>query len=120
MGQGLGCCELAYYNQCNTNMGLSYALCCCSCWLWAPKDIELLRGNQCVRTGGCSEGYGGSCFCMASYCCPPEFLKIFSVRESIANRRGQILDVIVSDAHGPANIINQFAGQPLSNRQLNH
>jgi len=56
----------------------------------------------------------------ANYCCPPEYLKLFSVRESIGARRGQILDLIVSDANGPANIIQQFAGQPLSNRHLNH
>lgn len=70
MGQGLGCCECLYYNQCHTCMGLSVGMLCCGCWMCAPQGINDLRGPNCCQFG-CNQGYGGSCFCVSAYYCAP-------------------------------------------------
>jgi hypothetical protein len=113
MCQGLGCCDCIYYNQCHSCIGLSAAMFCCSCWLCVPEALSHLRVPGCCKCEF-NQGCGYSCFCIAEYCCIPNYLREYSIWSSIGEKRGLIYDLYISKQ---AIVQKEFRG-PESNRNL--
>ena len=99
MGQGLACFNCIYGNSCHHNDGLSINLCCVGCWCCIPEALGVFRGHDCVRCGACDNGIGYTFFCCHSMMLfTPDWLRDFSIRQSIGDIRGQLYDVNIVPA----------------------
>ena len=69
-------------------------------WLFMPQDMENMRGPGCLKVG-CNQGIGGTCFCEGAYICVPDWLRDYSIWETIGDHRGQIYNLNISQSGVP-------------------
>ena len=101
MGQTLWCYDFCWFNQCRC-VGLSCSFFICNCWMCIPQELEFFRGGECLKCGGCNNGYGYTLLCAGGYCCIPEWLKLYSIRSTIHDFRGPLNDVEIISRSQPA------------------
>ena len=61
-----------------------------------PPELAAIRGEDCCVVG-CNQGCGTNCFWEGNICCAPEWLQLYSIRQSIGAYRGPLGDLLVMD-----------------------
>ena len=97
MGQTIFCYDCCWCADCYC-VGCSYSLFCFNCWMCQPTYLTMVRPNQCCLTGGCNHGYGATYLCYGGYCCAPDYLVSYSIRDHIGVKMPYLGDLQLSNA----------------------
>ena len=72
--------------------------------------MTMIRPPGCCITGGCDQGCGYSELCFGFYCCPPNWLQSWSIREQIGNKQLYLGDLQLTSAANQGG----FSGQVMA------
>jgi len=116
MGQALWCCDCIWFTGCLC-VGISFSGLCFNCWICIPElvkkqrieekntqdDSDTINKDQndkeyeCCKCDGSNNGCGFTLLLTGCYCCIPKWLRLYSMRYSIGDTRGDLTDITIKD-----------------------